>query len=404
MVDVTFNAGRRPATPAPLEGVRTSNCRAVFRALVDGGDRTRAELAQATGLSVPTVASILAELAELGVVSDGGTESGTGGRPAQRARFVSEAHLVLAVDLSGRCARACLVDLRGHVVTSLQGPSLARSLGQDVATALVDWLRPMVGSERPTVRRIALAVPGVVDPDDGHVDFAPALGWHDRAVAEHFETALGLPVVLENDVNALALAELHYGVGAEHRHVLYLAIGSGVGAGLVINGQLYRGAHAAAGELGYSLPVGGDAAAPSRVGGPGPFERTLLDIAQGCLDESGRLDMSRPGAPAALADFVATLRPVLHNLACALDPELMVVAWAADPRGLLAARLRDGWQGPWPLPIAAGSLGPDAAARGVARLALDALEHDLCRQRGQADATPPSPRADHAPDRRAPHA
>jgi predicted NBD/HSP70 family sugar kinase len=421
MVSVEPNRGRRSvAAQVPLERVRTANCRAVYRALVERGDRTRAELAQATGLSIPTVASILGQLTELGIVIDGGTESGTGGRPAQRVRFVSEARLVLAVDLSGRRARACLVDLRGQVVASFDGPALAPG----VTPSLLEWLVPMVGPQRPAVSRVALAVPGVVDPIDGHVDFAPALGWHDRAVAEAFETALGVHVVLENDVNALALAELHYGVGAQHRHVLYVAIGSGVGAGLVIDGQLYRGAHAAAGELGYSLPLLTDDTAPARAGDPGPFERTLLRIAEGCLDDDGRLDLGRPGAPVAFAHVVDALRPVLHNLACALDPELMVVAWAADPAGHLAARLRAGWRGPWPLPIAAGSLGPEAAARGVARLALDRLEEDLCRQRSavdrdeperartsHGDADEPNERdrvaASHtgqAPDRRAPHA
>jgi predicted NBD/HSP70 family sugar kinase len=417
MVSVEPNRGRRAvATSVPLEGVRTANCRAVFRALVERGDRTRAELAVATGLSIPTVASIVGQLAALGIVIDGGTESGTGGRPAQRVRFVPEARLVLAVDLSGRRARACLVDLRGHVVASLEGPALAPG----VTPSLLEWLAPMVGPQRPAVRRVALAVPGVVHPVDGHVDFAPALGWHDCAVAEAFETALGVRVVLENDVNALALAELHYGVGAQHRHVLYVAIGSGVGAGLVIDGQLYRGAHAAAGELGYSLPLLTDETAPARAGDPGPFERTLVRIAEGCLDDDGRLDLTRPGAPAAFAHVVDALRPVLHNLVCALDPELMVVAWAADPAGNLAARLRAGWRGPWPLPIAAGSLGPEAAARGVARLALDRLEDDLCRHRGGAEGGGAerggaegggaeregvaASRTGQAPDRRAPHA
>jgi predicted NBD/HSP70 family sugar kinase len=374
--------------PIQTEQLRAANRLAVYRVLASSADLTRAEVALAAQLSLPTVTSILAEFADLGVVTAAGTESGTGGRPAQRVRFVADARCVLAVDLSGRRARACRVDLRGDVRAAFEGPVLAPG----ATPALLTWLAPRIGG----ASRLALAVPGVVDPVDGHVDLAPALGWHDHAVAEAFETALGIGVVLENDVNALALAELHYGVGAAHRHVLYVAIGSGVGAGLVIDGRLYRGAHAAAGELGYSLPIpaphaGGALVAPTtgRNADAGPFERELLATAEDCLGGDGLLDLTLTGAPAAFGRFVSALAPVLHNLACVLDPELLVVAWSADPDGNLAARLRSGWHGPWPLPIAAGTLGADGAARGVARLALDRVEADVCKVRAAAAATPP---------------
>jgi predicted NBD/HSP70 family sugar kinase len=386
--------------PIQTEQVRAANRLAVYRALAASSDLTRAEVALATQLSLPTVSSILAELQELGLIAGAGLESATGGRPARRLRFVSDAHFVLAVDLSGRRAHACRIDLRGEVVASFEGPILAPG----ATPALLEWLGPLVDAGAAGVSRLALAVPGVVDPIDGHVDLAPALGWHDHDVAEAFASALGVDVVLENDVNALALAELHYGAGAARRHVLYVAIGSGVGAGLVIDGRLYRGAHAAAGELGYSLPLthGGDdrtppATAPEAVRGAdaGPLERALLATARGCLDAEGVLDLSLPGAADAFDRFVDMLRGVLHNLACVLDPELLVVAWSADPDGLLAARLRGTWQGPWPLPIAAGTVGAHAAARGVAWLALERLAHEVCRSRG--DTAGRAETAPHAP-------
>jgi predicted NBD/HSP70 family sugar kinase len=379
--------------PIQTDRVRAANRLAVYRALAAGTDLTRSELAVATQLSLPTVSSILGEFAAIG--------------------FVAGARLVLAVDLSGRRAVACLVDLRGEVVAAMDGPVLAPG----VTPALLAWLAPIVRQAEAPIGRLALAVPGVVDPVDGHVDLAPALGWHDHAVVEVFETALGVGVVLENDVNALALAELHYGVGAAHRHVLYVAIGSGVGAGLVIDGRLYRGAHAAAGELGYSLPLCAAShrrradAAPEpgapRGAAAGPLERELLATARDCLDADGRLDLAPAGAAAAFDRFVDPLGPVLHNVACVLDPELLVVAWPADAEGRLAARLRDAWHGPWPLPIAAGELGAHGAARGVARLALERVEHDVCRTRRPgtgtgAPSTPARPKA--APRPRRTHA
>ena len=364
--------------PYQTEHVREANRHGVYRALARCGVATRTELAQVTGLSSPTVAAILAEFHAHGIVVEAGTDEGTGGRPAQRVRFEANAAHVLAVDLSDRHARACRIDLTGRVLARQVGPALAPGATEDVLA----WLGPLVregGS--PQVRRVALAVPGVVDPDDGHVDLAPALGWHAVDVAARFEADLGVGVRLENDVNALALAELHYGAGAAHRHVLYVAIGSGVGAGVVIDGRLYRGAHAAAGEIGSIVACSEDEARPLAPGQPGPLERRVVEAAGGCLDDDGYLDDTSPAARCAFDDLVRLLGPTLHNLACLLDPELLVVAWPADRGGRLAERIRESWRGPWPLRIVPGALGPDGAARGVAHLALEDLEADICRHR-----------------------
>jgi len=370
--------------PLQSDHVRWSNRLAVFRALVEGGPASRAALAQRTGLSVPTVANILYELGGVGVIRPDGLEDGTGGRPAQRVAIDPDARHVLAVDLSGRVARSLRVDLLGRVRAEHRGPPLRPGLEAD----LVTWLGTLLAEPgSPPVAHLALAVPGVVDPVDGHVDLAPALGWHDFALAELLETALGLPTLLENNVNAVALAELAHGVGAGAEHVIYVAIGSGIGAGLVVHGRLLRGAHAAAGEIGSSLtpaPAAGAATAARPGHAPGgPLERDLLALADRFLDADGRLDLDGPERSEAFMRFAESLRCVLHNLACAIDPELLVIAWPADPDGRLAQHLRARWTGPSPLRIVAGALGSGAAARGVAHLALGRVRERVCRGAGR---------------------
>ena len=365
-------------TPYQTEHVREQNRRTIYCELRARRTATRADLATSTGLSAPTVAAILAELQVVGLVADAGTVPDTGGRPAQRVRFVADAAHVLAVDLSGRHAQACRIDLAGDVRERHQGPTLRH----EVRTALLEWLAPLVAAEgKPPVRRVALAVPGVVDLRDRHVDLAPALGWHAVPVAEYFETALGVSVTLENNVNALALAELHYGVAADHRHVLFTSIGSGFGAGVMIDGQLYRGAHAAAGEIGSAIACDADVDDPLEQAEPGPLERRVVALAERCLDQRGQLGFQTHDARRAFTGLVALLGPVLHNLACLLDPELIVVSWPSDPSGRLAARLREDWRGPRPVPVLPATLGRDGAARGVARLALEGLEDGYCRSR-----------------------
>ena len=366
------------SAPLQTDHVRGSNRLAVYRALAAGESASRAALAQRTGLSVPTVASILHELTAIGAVRPDGLEDGTGGRPAQRVALEPDARHVLAVDLSGRHARALRIDLLGLPRSDHAGPALRPGF----EPALIAWLAGLLDEAgAPPVARIALAVPGVVDPADGHVDLAPALGWHDFGLAELLETALGRPTLLENDVNALALAELRYGVGAGADHVIYVAIGSGIGAGVVVHGRLLRGAHAAAGEIGSSLtpmPARGAAGEENA-----PLERDLLALADRFLDADGRVSLEGGDRSEAFVRFAESLRCMLHNLACALDPELLVVAWPADPERLLVQHLRGRWSGPAPLRIVASALGSAAAARGVAHLALEHVQEELCRSAGR---------------------
>lgn len=363
--------------PLQTDHVRGSNRLTVYRALADGESASRAVLSQRTGLSIPTVASILQELAAVGAVRPDGLEDGTGGRPAQRVALEPDARHVLALDLSGRCARALRIDLLGRPRSDDRGPECRPGCER----ALVGWLAEILAApQAPPVARIAIAVPGVIDPADGHVDLAPALGWHDFGLAELLETALGRPTLLENNVNALALAELSYGAGAGADHVIYLSIDSGIGAALVVNGRLLRGAHAAAGEVGSSLtPIHARGAG----GGDGPLERDLLALADRFLDADGRVSIEGAERSEAFVRFAESLRCVLHNLACALDPELLVVAWPADPEGLLVQHLRGRWTGPTPLRIVASALGSSAAARGAAQLALARVQEELCRSAGR---------------------
>lgn len=350
--------------------------------MVGEGPASRATLAHRTGLSVPTVATILQEFAEEGFVRAAGQEDGTGGRPAQRFVLDADAHHLLAVDLSGHRALALRVDLLGRVVDRQVGILLRPGLEAD----LVGWLGELLSDPRaPTVARVAVAVPGIVDPTDGHIDLAPALGWHDFALTDLLERSLGRPTLLENDVNALALAELGYGVGAGAEHVVYVAIGSGIGAGLIVQGRLLRGAHSAAGEIGSSLtpePARGAAGVADA-----PLERDLMALAARFLTAEGHLDLAGSEERAAFERFAESVRCVLHNLACALDPDLLVIAWPADEAGLLVAHVVERWTGPMPVRIVAGALGPGAAAQGVARSALALVHEDLCRSIGR-DALP----------------
>lgn len=365
------------------DNVREHNRHAVLRALRQRGAASRTELARATGLSVPTVAAIEQEFAASGLLLEGTPTRVRGGRPARTVSLRPEAHGVLAVDLGTRSARTARGDLAGGFHRLEDGPDI----GPSAEEALLTWIEEQLEARRAEgtpISVLAVAVPGVVDRNSGRVRLAPALGWDDVPLADTLRKRTGLEVVLENDVNAVALGELLHGAGAGSRHVVYLGISGngqgGIGAGIVVDGALYRGAHDAAGEVGYSL-LPGLPETGLDLGASGPLERHLGLIAAECVHH-GRLDVVDEARRLAFGRLADGVRLILHNLACVLDPDLMVVAWSADPEGLLAHAVAERWSCPLPVEVRAGTLGAEAALRGLTHLALERLNARICGSSG----------------------
>jgi len=322
---------------------------------------------------VPTVSTIVEDFNRLHLTNTVGEAQPRGGRPAKLTQLNPEARGVLSVDLSGARAQAARVNLCGDATALPAGPTVKP--GNDAG--LIAWITELTQSQQHMVSKLALAVPGVVDQKSGHVRLAPALGWTDFALGDELLVATGLEAILENDVNALALAELHYGSGASFEHVLFIRIGRGIGASLIVGRTLYRGASSAAGEIGYSLLP--DLTGKMKLGAPGPLEDYLLDMSVAFTDANGEVNLASEDARATFQAFSATVGLVLHNLVCLLNPSLVIVAWPADPRGHLMKHLESTWRGPLDVAFRRNSSGERAVLRGVARLALDVLERELCR-------------------------
>jgi predicted NBD/HSP70 family sugar kinase len=185
-------------------------------------------------------------------------------RPHYGALFfepVPEAALVLAVDIGTRFIRAALGDLGGNVHTRRDVPFTGYDLESTIATVAALCEELVDEGVRGRLDGAVVGVPGVVDPIDGSVSLASnALGIEGARLAGKLMDALGLPVQLENDINLAALGEQWRGVARGVDDFLFLSIGTGMGAGLVLRGELHRGRNGAAGELDYAfVGVGPDA-------------------------------------------------------------------------------------------------------------------------------------------------
>jgi predicted NBD/HSP70 family sugar kinase len=246
------------ATPPLLKHL---NERSVLEAIRGGAPISRAEIARRTGISKPTVSLALRALHSQGLVRETAPDPS---RPHYGALFfepVPEAALVLAVDIGTRFIRAALGDLGGNVLTRRDVPFTGYDLESTIATVASLCAELVDEGVRARLDGGVVGVPGVVDPDDGSVSLASnALGIEGARLAGRLTDALGLPVQLENDINLAALGEQWRGVARGVADFLFLSIGTGMGAGLVLRGELHRGRNGAAGELDYAfVGVGPDA-------------------------------------------------------------------------------------------------------------------------------------------------
>jgi predicted NBD/HSP70 family sugar kinase len=246
------------ATPPLLKRL---NERSVLEAIRGGAPISRAEIARRTGISKPTVSLALRTLHAHGLVRETAPDPS---RPHYGALFfepVPEAALVLAVDIGTRFMRAALGDLGGNVLSRRDVPFTGHDLGSTIATVASLCAELVDEEERALLDGAVVGVPGVVHPVDGSVSLASnALGIEGARLADRLADALELTVQLENDINLAALGEQWRGVARGVDDFLFLSIGTGMGAGLVLRGELHRGRNGAAGELDYAfVGVGPDA-------------------------------------------------------------------------------------------------------------------------------------------------
>lgn len=384
-------------TGPPL--LREINTAAVLGALRGGPPLRLAEIAARTGLSRPTVGQSVAELVTAGWAAyvEGGVGTGSGpGRPARRVRFRGEAAYVVGIDLGPHKILTMVADLDGRVVTRSQveprGLRTGRQLLGRARWSVTDALR-RAGVPRGSVAAAAVGTPGTVDPGTRVLTAAPSLeGWESLALEDAVSGWFDCPVQVENDANLAVLAESWRGVARDVGAVVYVHWGARVGAGLLVNGRLHRGAAGAAGEIGY-LTVTGEREAVPDGSGLGPFERAVGAAAIVSLARRGGRDdlpdaaavfgAARTGdraARRAIETAAARLAKGLAPVLLVLDPDLLVLgggisAAGPDVLAIVARHLARLTLTPPRLELS--TLGATATATGAVRLALTDAERRL---------------------------
>jgi glucokinase-like ROK family protein len=236
--------------------IKEINRNLVLNLIKSRGPISRTDIARLSSLSLATVSGITADFIASGLVHELGEGESTGGRRPVLLRLNYQAGFVVGVKLMEQAITSALTDLDASVLHH-RVTSLTTTAGTDPAnvfqaiTQAVENTIAEAKVDRDRVLGIGIGLAGVVDGEAGVCRYSPFFGWRNvqfaRPLADHF----GLPVYLENDVNTLTIAEQWFGYGHGVDHFVVATVGRGIGAGIVVNGQFYRGALGGAGEFGH---------------------------------------------------------------------------------------------------------------------------------------------------------
>jgi predicted NBD/HSP70 family sugar kinase len=330
-------AAPHAGTDGRFEG--DSTAAGIFITVLTRGPIARNEIAQQLSLSPATVSKAVRPMLKAGYLVEVEESDGVlarPGRPVVPLRVVAEREFVIGIKLAGGYAVGVAVDLLAKVrstrATTLDSHHVDHVLAS--LADLVDGLRADVGGQ---VSRVGVGVGGHIDAALGLVRYAPFLEWRDVALADRLTARTGLPVVVENDVNSLTVAEQWFGAGVGVPSFAVVTIGAGVGCGLVVDGALVHGAHGLAGELGH-VPIQLDGP-ECRCGNQGCVETLASDWAilervrratgDGAADINAAAGLARDGDREAMAAFTVAgeaLGRALAIVANLLNPHRIVLS------------------------------------------------------------------------------
>jgi predicted NBD/HSP70 family sugar kinase len=334
-----------------LGSLRTRNRGRVIDALRELGVASRADIARQTGLSRSTVSSIVADLQGDGLIVDRdpsaeGTAS-TGGRPPSLIALGQSAGVAVGIDFGKRHLAVAAADPSHAILAEARSEmpdDYDARCGLEEAAGLVDEVLDDAGVERDTVLGVGLGVPGPIHLPTGVVGSSAILpGWVGARVAEEMSERVRLPVHVDNDANLGALAELHWGAGRGCSSLTYIKVATGIGAGLVIDRRLFRGAGGTAGEIGHTTI---DETGPiCRCGSRGCLETfagapAIVDLLKPGLGADVTVESvveraleGHPGSKRAIGDAGRHIGSALANLCNLFNPELVVVGGTVAAAG-----------------------------------------------------------------------
>ncbi len=379
------------ATQTPI--ARKISTNSVIRTILAKGPISRADIAKQTGLSKQTISDVVRNLENNGWLKPTGYTDGRLGRTAITYELDASAGFAASIDLGGTKIAAVICDLVGNIVAETKVPTSSRGGVHlvDQFHAIIQDLAGGADIDLSKLRVIVLATPGVLDPATGHINVAPNIpGVETIDLRRLLSDRMAIPVIIENDVNLAAQGERWRGHGATSDNFAFVAVGTGIGMGIIANGSLMRGARGAAGEIAY-LPLGGEPFDPSgftlgtlesAVGSAAMVRRYCGYGGQSDATVADLFSALVAGEPAAVAVIEETSRSIALAIAAigaTLDPELVIMGGGIGARPELVEAIRKYLPRctPYPPRIEISQLGNRAALVGGIGIAVEHMHQEL---------------------------
>jgi predicted NBD/HSP70 family sugar kinase len=330
----------RKAQAARLNTIRDINRQIVLNYVREREPISRAEIARETDLQRSTISQIVESLKDEGLVEEVGEGESTGGRRPTLLKLRTKEAIAIGVAITPTCTTVATSDLAGRVIEQkefLTDPDHTKTLKRVIAL-----VQEFSGRNKGSIEGVGVSLPGLVDPSTGKAVYVPYFKWRDLPVSEVISTAVGLPVVIDNDANAVALAELWFGRPevSDARDFILVLVAEGVGTGIIFDGQVYRGQRGAAGEFGHMV-IGARAPVPCSCGSHDCWEafsseRAALARYQNLAGDENHaqlvfrdlVDRALAGdanAKTALIETALCLGVGISNLVVGFSPEAVVV-------------------------------------------------------------------------------
>jgi N-acetylglucosamine repressor len=364
--------------------LRDLNRSIVLNLIASRGPLSRTELARVSGLPAATITRIVGDFVSAGLVSEVGSDQSSGGRRPILLTIKRDAGHVVGVKLREDSITSAVCDLACTIIHHCETPWPPGAEPYRAVEAIAQAVERCIdeaGVARASVLGVGAGLSGLIDSAHGLCRYSAILGWSNVELGPALEYNLRLPVQVDNDVNTLAVAERHFGAGREAGDFMLITVGRGVGLGLVVGGEIYRGATGGAGELGHMTVDTTANAPPCNCGKRGCLEAVASDY--GILRAATNADpghhvegamsalvaRARSGDQAIQAIFAragVALGVAVANLINIFDPSLVLIGG----EGLRAADLIEG---PLRLTIPQHVFGrPDVLSSGGVRLAVHA--------------------------------
>ncbi len=339
---------KRAATSSLLRDINRS---AILELIRRQSPISRSQIAQTLGMSMPTVMRIVDELIEEDFAIPLDSMESTKGRPRSLINFNSDSYVVLGVDLSGPDMVGEIATLSGAIQHEVVSPYKDVSSDEHLnrLCELIDDLLKFPLRANQRIRGIGIGAPGATIYPDGVVTWAPIFGWKDLHLKEILSRRFDLPIVVENDVKLATLGELGFGAGVGLKNMVCIMMGVGIGAGIIIDGSLYRGHQHYAGEIACMAPgIEYLGKTYNRFGPLGNLmaETAMENKARGFVklepDGSGPRESivesifaaarkEEPWATKIIGELTDYLGLMIANVVAVLDPELIILGGILAP-------------------------------------------------------------------------